>query len=161
MGLRAPQDDILCAGWSANFRALPGSFTNRSGRPTLSKASEIFSAKALPPSCNSEAAFRAQKKTNNKECFLEMGFDVLPAVPGRRTAFHDCFPRGLNRFFRRSGISGKSLYAPLLYVPLWRLMFGARSPLAAAGEGRHRQLRHPQLSQAPFRQPGVAGPGTL
>ncbi len=34
---------------------------------------------------------------NMKECFYETGFDVLPAIPGRRPTIHDGYPTGFAR----------------------------------------------------------------
>ncbi len=53
---------------------------------------------AFPP-----ASFRAQRNTNIKEYFLETGFEVLSAVPGRRDPLHDCIPMGLGWFFDDPG----------------------------------------------------------
>ena len=33
-----------------------------------------------------------------KQYFTEAGFDVLPAAPGRKAAFHDWSSMGLGRF---------------------------------------------------------------
>ncbi len=39
--------------------------------------------------CDQTALVRAQTNTLIKECFLEAGFCVLPAVPGPRATSHD------------------------------------------------------------------------
>ncbi len=44
-----------------------------------------------------------EKSMNTKEYLPEAGFNVLPAVPGRRATFHERFPIGLGWFVRRSG----------------------------------------------------------
>jgi hypothetical protein len=56
---------------------------------------------------------------NIKEFVPETAFDMLLAIPGRRTVVHDRCLMGVGRFVRPTGIRDNILYVPFLVIPFW------------------------------------------